>query len=208
MTPSDGARTAYFHEPGHPLHGQRLSCIVGVMTDPVTARPTGAISRTYIDENLRKIGKAKTLGSPAGVVRLSRDEDVLQGLHLAEGLETALSAMAKGLRPVWSTGSTALMKTFPVLDGIDCLTVIADHDATDAGEKAAREVEVAVAARGTGGARFHACVAGRPQRPFAAGEGMSPEENLEALGLHRLPPTPLCDEGVNVEDAADCQRRA
>jgi putative DNA primase/helicase len=111
------------------------------MTDPVTARPTGAVSRTYIDENLRKIGKAKTLGSPAGVVRLSRDEDVLQGLHLAEGLETALSAVAKGLRPVWSTGSTALMKTFPVLDGIDCLTVIADHDATGVGENAAREVE-------------------------------------------------------------------
>jgi hypothetical protein len=131
----------YFHEPDHPLHGHRLSCIVGVMTDPVTARPTGAISRTYIDENLRKIGKAKTLGSPAGVVRLSRDEDVLLGLHLAEGLETALSAMAKGLRPVWSTGSTALMKTFPVLDGIDCLTVIADRDATGAGENAAREVE-------------------------------------------------------------------
>jgi putative DNA primase/helicase len=132
----------YFHEPDHPLHGHRLGCIIGVMTDPVTARPTGAISRTYIDEDLHKIGKAKTLGSPAGIVRLSRDEDVHQGLYLAEGLETALSAMAKGLRPVWSTGSTALMKTFPVLDGIDCLTVIADHDATDAGEEAAREVEM------------------------------------------------------------------
>ena len=133
--------SVYFHEPGHALHGQLLGCIVGVMTDPVTARPTGAISRTYIDENLRKIGKSKTLGSPAGVVRLLRDEDVLQGSHLAEGLETALSAMAKGLRPVWSTGSTALMKTFPVLDGIDCLTVIADHDDSGAGEQAAREVE-------------------------------------------------------------------
>jgi hypothetical protein len=33
------------------------------------------------------------------------------------------------------------MKTFPVLNGIDCLTVIADHDASGAGEAAAREVE-------------------------------------------------------------------
>jgi putative DNA primase/helicase len=131
----------YFHEPGHPLHGQRLGCIIAVMTDPVTARPTGAISRTYIDGDLQKIGKAKTLGSPAGVVRLSLDEEVLEGLHLAEGLETALSAMANGLRPIWSTGSTALMKAFPVLGGIECLTVIADHDPTEAGEKAAREVE-------------------------------------------------------------------
>jgi hypothetical protein len=111
------------------------------MTDPVTARPTGAVSRTYIDENLHKVCKAKTLGSPAGIIRLTPDEDVSYGLCLAEGLETALSAMAKGLRPVWSTGSTALMRAFPVLRGIDCLTVIADHDASGAGEKAARKVE-------------------------------------------------------------------
>jgi hypothetical protein len=132
---------AYFHEPGHELHSQRLGCIVGVMTDPVTARPTGAISRTYIDENLHKVCKAKTLGSPAGIIRLTPDEDVTCGLGLAEGLESALSAMAKGLRPVWSTGSTALMRAFPVLSGIDCLTVIADHDASGAGEVAARQVE-------------------------------------------------------------------
>ena len=31
---------------------------------------------------------------------------------------------------------------------------------------------------------------------------MSPEENLVALGLRQLPPTPLCDEDVKVEDAA------
>jgi hypothetical protein len=132
---------AYFHEPRHPLHSQRLGCIVGVITDPVTAVPTGATSRTYIDENLRKVCKAKTLGSPAGLVRLTRDDDVTYGLCLAEGLETALTAMAKGFRPAWSTGSTALMRTFPVLNGIDCLTIIADHDASGAGEEAAREVE-------------------------------------------------------------------
>ena len=131
----------YFHQPGHPLHRQRLGCIVCVMTDPVTALPTGAISRTYIDENLHKVCKAKTLGSPAGLLRLTPDEEVTYGLFLAEGLETALSAMAKGLRPVWSTGSTALMKAFPVFSGIDCLTVLADHDASGVGEMAAREVE-------------------------------------------------------------------
>jgi len=101
----------------------------------------GAISRTYIDESLRKVSKARTLGSPAGIVRLTPDEDVTNGLCLVEGLETALSAMMKGLRPIWSTGSTALLKTFAVLDGIDCLTVIADRDASAAGENAARQVE-------------------------------------------------------------------
>jgi putative DNA primase/helicase len=111
------------------------------MTDPITARPTGAISRTYVDDDLRKVGKAKTLGSPSGIVRLTPDEDVLSGLHLGEGLETALTAMAVGLRPTWATGSTETMKKFPVLPGIDCLTIVADHDANGAGERAGREVE-------------------------------------------------------------------
>jgi hypothetical protein len=130
----------YFNEPGHALHGRKLGAIIAVMTDPVTAEPTGAISRTYLDPEGRKLGKAKTLGSPAGIVRLSLDEDVLEGLHLAEGLETALSAMSIGLRPMWATGSTALMAKFPVLSGIEALTIIADHDANGAGERAASEV--------------------------------------------------------------------
>ena len=40
-------RAVYFNEPGHALHGRKLGCIIGVMTDPVTGEPTGAISRTY-----------------------------------------------------------------------------------------------------------------------------------------------------------------
>jgi hypothetical protein len=71
----------FFSEPGHPLHRQLLGCIVGVMTDPVTALPTGAISRTYLDPEGRKVAPAKTLGSPAGIVRLSPDDEVTQGLH-------------------------------------------------------------------------------------------------------------------------------
>jgi hypothetical protein len=109
------------------------------MTDAVTARPTGAISRTYIGSDGTKVEKAKTLGTPAGIVRLTPDEEVLEGLFLAEGLETALAAMAIGLRPMWSTGSTSLMRSFPVLPGIEALTIIADHDASGAGEAAAQE---------------------------------------------------------------------
>jgi putative DNA primase/helicase len=129
----------WFHEPGHPLHDRAIPAIICVMTDAVTGAPTGAISRTYIHAG-RKIGKAKGLGSPAGIVRLTSDEDVLSGLHIAEGLETALAAMSLGFRPMWSTGSTVLMASFPVLDGIEALTILADHDANGAGEKAAQSV--------------------------------------------------------------------
>ena len=134
-------RGVYFNEPGHALHQQKLGCIVGVMTDVKTAEPTGAISRTYLALNLTKIGKAKTLGRPTGTIRLSGDDEVLEGLFLAEGLETALAAMSIGLRPIWATGSSGLMASFPVLSGIEALNVIVDNDHNGAGEKAAREVE-------------------------------------------------------------------
>jgi hypothetical protein len=110
------------------------------MTDPITATPTGGISRTYLDDNLRKVGKAKSLG-PSGIIRLSRDEDVEQGLHITEGIETGLAVAALGFRPVWACGSSAALAKFPVLPGIDHLTIFADHDANGAGEYAAYETE-------------------------------------------------------------------
>jgi hypothetical protein len=130
----------FFREEGHPLDGRCLWCIVGVMTDAVTAKPTGAISRTYLNPaDGTKVGKAKTLGMPAGIVRLTPDEDVAEGLHIAEGIETALAGMAIGFRPMWSTGTTSLMRTFQVLAGIEALTIFADHDENGAGEVAAEE---------------------------------------------------------------------
>jgi hypothetical protein len=133
----------YLKEPAHPLHGHLLPAIIAIQNDPVTAAPTGGITRTYLDRDGRKLigldGKslrAKSLGPP-GIVRLSRDEDALGGLHLCEGLETALSAMMFGFLPMWATGSTVQMEDFPVLDGVECLTIFADHDVNRAGEKAA-----------------------------------------------------------------------
>jgi hypothetical protein len=133
--------SVYFDEPGHELHGKRLGAIVAVLTDPVTTQPTGAISRTYITEDLKKIGKAKSLAG-SGVVRLSRDQDVLEGLHMTEGLESALFGMGNGgYRPRWSTGSTSQLRSFPALAGITHLTIFADRDPNGAGEAAALEVK-------------------------------------------------------------------
>jgi putative DNA primase/helicase len=127
-----------FREEGHALHDKRIGCIVAVLTDPVTAAPTGGITRTYLHEG-RKITEAKGLG-PAGIARLDLDERVLGGLFLAEGLETALAAASIGLRPMWSAGSTAIMARLPVVGGIEAITVLADNDANGAGERAAREL--------------------------------------------------------------------
>jgi hypothetical protein len=134
------------NEPGHELHGQWLTAIVAILTDPVTAERTGGISRTYLHQGC-KIGKAKSLGGVRrlGIVRLSPDDEVETGLHLIEGLESALSMMMMGFVPIWAAGSTSQMAKFPVLDGVECLTAIADNDVEDAagkeaGQEAAREV--------------------------------------------------------------------
>jgi hypothetical protein len=86
-------------------------------------RRDGATQRQLLEANPARTG-------PRGAIRL----------NFAEGLETALGAMSKGLRPMWATGSTAIMAKFPVLSRIKALTIIADHDANGAGERAAAAV--------------------------------------------------------------------
>ena len=131
----------YFREEGHELHGQWLGAIVAILTDPTTAERTGGITRTYIHRSV-KIGKAKSLGGVGrlGIIRLSPDDEVGGGLHLCEGLETALSGMSDprmNFLPMWAAGSTSQMKDFPVLAGVECLTIVADNDENEASVKAA-----------------------------------------------------------------------
>ena len=128
----------WFGDKSHPLHDQKLGAIIGVMTDPVTAKPTGAISRTYLDAQGCKIGGAKMLGSPLGAVRLSADADVLGGLHIAESIESALGGAALGFIPIWSVGSAPAISSFPVLSGIEALTILTHHDE---GSQAARLIQ-------------------------------------------------------------------
>lgn len=108
--------------------------MVALMTDIVTAEPTG-VHVTYLDGAGRKITR-KMYGRAGGaVVRLSDDADVHYGLAIAEGIETAL---ATGFAPMWACLSAGTMQNFPVLAGIDCLTIFADNDANGTGLAAAK----------------------------------------------------------------------
>lgn len=76
------------------------------------------------------------LGRAAGsVLKLTPDEDVLVGLGLSEGIEDGLAVLNSGWSPVWVALSAASMTSFPVLNGIESLTLFADNDAP--GRKAA-----------------------------------------------------------------------
>ena len=74
-------------EPFHELHGRRLGCIVGIMTDPATGQRLGPISRTYLCDG-KKIGKAKMGG---GCMYIKSLDGVDQKV-LAELITTAMQA--------------------------------------------------------------------------------------------------------------------
>jgi hypothetical protein len=100
-----------------------------------------AVSRTFLDREGRKVER-KFLGPVgAAAVKLDADDAVLGGLHVGEGVETCLSARQLGLRSAWALGSAGAIAAFPVLAGVECLTLLAEND------EASRRATEACAAR-------------------------------------------------------------
>jgi hypothetical protein len=54
---------------------------------------------------------------------------VLAGLHIGEGVETCMAARQLGLRPCWALGSKSAIGGFPVLAGVEALTILTEPDA-------------------------------------------------------------------------------
>lgn len=95
-----------------------------------------AISRTFLDRGARKLGRKFFSSVSCCAIKFDADESVLVGLHIGEGIETCLSARQLGLRPCWAVGSAGAVASFPVLAGIECLTLLAEDD-----DASARAVE-------------------------------------------------------------------
>src|SRR5262245_45533942 len=131
-----------FH-PRCPWEGGTAPCVLARFTDVITGEARG-IWRRPIDRL-----KPMSLGPMRGcVIRLWPDEDVTTGLVIGEGVETTLS-VATGLpsrdgtmfRPAWAAASAGNLENFPVLLGIEALTILADNDANGRGQDAAKKCE-------------------------------------------------------------------
>ncbi|ARO23982.1 TROPIM superfamily domain-containing protein [Rhizobium sp. TAL182] len=122
-----------------PFSGERVPALIArfspIENDPsLEAEPT-AIFRIRLDRydgDRRKLALGPSRGQ---VVKLCAADLSLGGLGLTEGVEKGLALIAAGWRPVWATCGTATMRTFPLLPGIECLTVFCDRD--EAGRDAA-----------------------------------------------------------------------
>lgn len=110
--------------------------MVGLITDVATNAPIG-IHRTYLNADGSKSAKKMLGTAKGGVVRLSHDTEVTSGLSISEGIETALGAMKFGASPMWACLSAGNIASFPVLDGIEALTIYADNDQSGTGQYAA-----------------------------------------------------------------------
>ena len=71
-------------------------------------------------------------------IKLDGDAEVAAGLHIGEGLETCMAARALGFKPVWAVGSAGAIRTFPVLPGIEALSILRETDDNGANERAAQ----------------------------------------------------------------------
>jgi len=118
--------------------GTRHPCMVALYRDIRTNEPK-AVHRTALTPDAKKIDR-KSLGPIGGcAIKLTADENVEQALTVGEGIETTLAGMVLNFRPAWALGSANTIAKFPVLPGIECLTILTDHDASGTGQVSALE---------------------------------------------------------------------
>lgn len=127
------------YHPRCPRGADRLPAMVALMRDASSNEPTG-VHRTFV----RYDGSGKAAVTPAkmmlgraagSVVKLTPDEDVLMGLGLSEGVEDGIAILNMGWRPIWACMSAGFMTRFPILRGVEALSLFADADR--AGQSAA-----------------------------------------------------------------------
>jgi hypothetical protein len=117
---------------------ERHPCLIALYQDIRTNKPV-AIMRTALRADASKIDR-KALGPVGGAaIKLSGAAEVMTGLAIGEGLESTLAGMAFGLRPAWALGSSGAIAKFPLLAGIEVLTILGENDANGANERASRE---------------------------------------------------------------------
>lgn len=129
-----------FH-PSCPCRDRQAPAMVALIRNIETNEPQG-VHRTFLRADGRgRVDLKMMLGlARNGVVKLSPDAEVTYGLGIAEGIETGLAVLSTGWAPVWSALSAGGISGFPVLNGIEDLTIFADADPAgkSAAEKCAR----------------------------------------------------------------------
>jgi Toprim domain len=125
-----------FH-PALNFDGAHVPGMVALFRDIATNEPCG-FHRTLLDRDGCKLGRRMLGRAKCAAIKLDADEDVALGLVIGEGLETSLAARLAGFRPVWALGSAGAIAAFPVLPGIEAITILGEIDDGGANRRAAQ----------------------------------------------------------------------
>lgn len=107
--------------------------LLALLSDILTGEPCGLINIFLQSDGRDRLrdrkGKTVTGRASGAAVMLSAFDEPTAGLVLCEGVETGLAIFQAELRPIWACGGAGTLGTFPLLGGIDALTIAADADA-------------------------------------------------------------------------------
>jgi putative DNA primase/helicase len=137
VLPGDPERVIRFH-PSLKIDGSTLEGMIALFRDIVTNEPCG-IHRTFLNRTGLKVARKMRGRSRGAAIKLDCNEDVSIGLHIGEGVETCIAARLAGFRPTWALGSVNSITTFPVLAGVEALTILCETDDDGASERAAEK---------------------------------------------------------------------
>ncbi len=123
-----------FH-PGCPFRCTTAPALVALIQDITTGEPVG-VHRRQLAPDAAAAGPPMSLGPKSGgVVRLSPMISV--ELAIGEGVETCLAGMMLGSGPTWSVLDAGGISNFVVLEQVQRLTILVDHDVSGTGQRAA-----------------------------------------------------------------------
>lgn len=135
LSPVNTSALRYHH--AAPLVGNKVPALIAAMVNAKTNEFQG-IHRTRLNPK----DKAMLGSSKGAVVKLSGDDSVISSLNICEGIETGIALMNMGYAPVWACLTAGGIAKFPVLEGIETLSIFADNDINNVGQNAAIECGV------------------------------------------------------------------
>ena len=103
----------------------RVPAMLAAMRSLDTGQIT-AVHRTRLTQDGQKVDRRMIGVAARAAIHL---EDLAGSeLVIGEGIETCLAGAQLGLRPVWAVASAGAIGAFPVLRGVDKLTILAERD--------------------------------------------------------------------------------
>jgi putative DNA primase/helicase len=136
LTGDVAADVIRFH-PKSKLDETPTGVMVALFRDVTTNEPCG-IHRTFLDGAGRKLARKMLGRCKHAAVKLDADENATLGLIIGEGIESCLAARLAGFRAVWALGSAGAIAGFPVLPGIEAITILGEIGDGGANNRAAQ----------------------------------------------------------------------